>query len=63
MRGGDTFRFDADYTHNVVRDTRCRGGLLDLLGDLVDLIISNSWLDVNDEDLKGLVSLGRNRLS
>ena len=52
MRGGDTLRFDADYTHNVVRDTGGLGRLLDLLGDLVDLIISNSWLDVNEEDLE-----------
>ena len=47
VRGGDTLRFDTDYSHNVVRDTRCLGRLLDLLGDLIDLIISNSWLDVN----------------
>ena len=52
MRGGKTFRFDADDTHNVVRDTGGLGRLLDLLGDLVDLILSNSWLDVNEEDLE-----------
>ena len=52
MRGGDTLRFDADDTHNVVRDTGGLGGLLDLLGDLVDLIITNSWLDVDEEDLE-----------
>lgn len=52
VRGGNTLRFDTDYSHNVVRDTRGLGGLLDLLGDLVDLIISNSWLDVNEEDFE-----------
>lgn len=52
MRGSDTFRSDADDTHNIVRDTGGLGGLLDLLGDLVDLIISNSWLDINEEDLE-----------
>ena len=51
VRGGDALRFDTNYSHNVVRDTRCLGGLLDLLGDLVDLVVSNSWLDVNEEDL------------
>ena len=63
VRGGDAFRFDTDYSHNVVRNTRGLGGLLDLLGDLVDLFISNSWLDVNEEDFEGLVGLGRNCLS
>lgn len=62
MRGSDTFRFDADDTHNIVRDTGGLGGLLDLLGDLVDLIISNSWLYVNEEDLERLVGLGGNSL-
>jgi hypothetical protein len=46
-----------------VRDTGGLGGLLDLLGDLVDLIISNSWLYVNEEDLERLVGLGGNSLS